>query len=73
MRAFLDFKGLSYDVVEVNSMTKKELDWSTYKKVPILVLKSKKGYQVWSIVITCKMVEYIFVMYHFVVCTIYTL
>lgn len=33
VRAYLDFKGLSYDVVEVNSVSRKELNWSKYKKV----------------------------------------
>ena len=46
MRAFLDFSGLSYDVVEVNSVTKKQVSWSDYKKVPIVIVKSKFGYQV---------------------------
>ncbi|ESO04932.1 hypothetical protein HELRODRAFT_78591 [Helobdella robusta] len=36
VRAYLDFKGLSYDIVEVNSVTQKEIKWSSYKKVPIL-------------------------------------
>ena len=33
VRAYLDFKGLSYDVVEVNSLSRKDLNWSKYKKV----------------------------------------
>ncbi|ESP00899.1 hypothetical protein LOTGIDRAFT_180368 [Lottia gigantea] len=37
-RAFLDYYGISYDVVEVNSVTKKQLKWSQYKKVPVLVV-----------------------------------
>lgn len=45
VRAFLDFSGLSYDVVEVNSVTKKQVSWSDYKKVPIVIVKSKFGYQ----------------------------
>nr|CAG4634877.1 EOG090X08KD [Alona affinis] len=45
VRAFLDFSGLSYDVVEVNSVTKRQLNWSAYKKVPIVIVKSKDGYQ----------------------------
>nr|CAG4641811.1 EOG090X08KD [Eurycercus lamellatus] len=45
VRAYLDYAGLSYDVVEVNSVTKKQLSWSPYKKVPIMVVKSKLGYQ----------------------------
>ncbi|XP_032790402.2 prostaglandin E synthase 2 [Daphnia magna] len=45
VRAFLDFAGLSYDVVEVNPVTKKQLGWSAYKKVPIIIVKGEEGYQ----------------------------
>lgn len=40
VRAFLDFYGVPYSVVEVNPLTKKEIkDWSgDYKKVPIVTL-----------------------------------
>ncbi len=37
---------MTYDVVEVNPVTKKQLGWSTYKKVPIVMVKVKEGYQV---------------------------
>ena len=33
----MDYHGLSYDVVEVNSMRRKEIRFSQYKKVPIVV------------------------------------
>lgn len=36
--AFLDYHDISYKVVEVNPMGKKELKWSEYKKVPVLVV-----------------------------------
>lgn len=40
VRAYLDYYGYSYDVVEVNSLTKKQLDWSTgYKGVPVLAVQ----------------------------------
>ena len=39
-RAFLDYFGLSYDVIEVNSVLRKEVKWSKYKKVPIVVVES---------------------------------
>lgn len=42
VRAFLDFNGLSYDVVEVNSLRRKEISFSHYKKVPILVCQTGK-------------------------------
>lgn len=36
--AFLDYHDIAYKVVEVNPMGKKEIKWSEYKKVPILVV-----------------------------------
>lgn len=42
VRAFLDYYGLSYDVVEVNPVFRKEINWSTYRKVPLLV-SSQEG------------------------------
>ena len=35
MRAFLDFKDIAYSVVEVNPMSKAELDFTDYRKVPV--------------------------------------
>lgn len=37
VRAFLDFYGLSYDVVEVDPVLRSQMKWSDYKKVPILL------------------------------------
>jgi len=43
-RAFLDYYGLNYDVIEVNSVTRKQMRWSkTYKKVPVLVAELENG------------------------------
>ncbi|XP_059149092.1 prostaglandin E synthase 2-like [Physella acuta] len=39
VRAVLDYHGFSYDVIEVNSVTKKQLKWTEYKKVPILIVQ----------------------------------
>lgn len=36
VRAFLDYYNIPYKVMEVNPMSKKEIKWSDYKKVPIL-------------------------------------
>ncbi|KAM0865209.1 hypothetical protein ACQ4PT_043430 [Festuca glaucescens] len=36
VRAFLDYHDIPYKVVEVNPLSKKEIKWSEYKKVPIL-------------------------------------
>ncbi|GLC33355.1 hypothetical protein PLESTB_000342200 [Pleodorina starrii] len=38
VRAFLDYYKLPYTVIEVNPLTKGELKWSTYKKVPVVQL-----------------------------------
>lgn len=42
-RAFLDYMGLSYDIVEVNSVMRSQVKWSKYKKVPILVAETPNG------------------------------
>ncbi|XVE94531.1 hypothetical protein REPUB_Repub02eG0016800 [Reevesia pubescens] len=36
VKAFLDYNNIPYKIVEVNPMSKKEIKWSDYKKVPIL-------------------------------------
>ncbi|XP_014477535.1 PREDICTED: prostaglandin E synthase 2 [Dinoponera quadriceps] len=45
VRTVLDYYGISYDVVEVNPVLRKEIGWSPYKKVPILLTKVDEGYQ----------------------------
>lgn len=45
VRAFLDYYGISYDVVEVDPVLRQDISWSPYKKVPILLVKVKDGYQ----------------------------
>jgi len=37
LRAFLDYHGFSYDIVEVNSITRRQTKWTDYKKVPFLL------------------------------------
>jgi len=39
VRAYLDHRGFSYDVIEVNSVRRNQIKWSKYKKVPILVVE----------------------------------
>ena len=41
VKAALDFHGIPYDVVEVNPLTKSELKFSEYKKVPVLVVDGR--------------------------------
>jgi len=38
-RAFLDYYGFNYDVVEVNSVLRSQMKWSKYKKVPVVVVQ----------------------------------
>ncbi|XP_064649078.1 prostaglandin E synthase 2-like [Lineus longissimus] len=38
VRAFLDYYGFNYDVIEVNSVRQTEIKWSGYRKVPIVVI-----------------------------------
>ena len=42
-RVFLDYYGISYDVVEVNSVKRTEIKWSKYPKVPVLVIEMPDG------------------------------
>lgn len=39
VRAFLDYYGFSYEVVEVDPVLRKEMKWTDYKKVPVLLAK----------------------------------
>lgn len=36
-RAFLDYYGFEYEIVEVNPMFRKELKWTEYNKVPVVM------------------------------------
>ncbi|KAK6306544.1 hypothetical protein J4Q44_G00234690 [Coregonus suidteri] len=38
VRAFLDYHRLPYEIVEVNPVMRKEIKWSIYRKVPILMV-----------------------------------
>ncbi|KAA8528767.1 hypothetical protein F0562_036122 [Nyssa sinensis] len=42
VKAFLDYYDIPYKVVEVNPISKKEIKWSDYKKVPILVVDGEQ-------------------------------
>ncbi|CAN8287466.1 unnamed protein product [Cochlearia groenlandica] len=42
VKAFLDFNKIPYKVVEVNPISKKEIKWSEYKKVPILTVDGEQ-------------------------------
>lgn len=40
--AFLDYYDLPYKIIEVNPISKKELKWSDYKKVPIVLVDGEQ-------------------------------
>ncbi|KAL6839804.1 hypothetical protein ACP4OV_030492 [Aristida adscensionis] len=42
VRAYLDYHDIPYKVVEVNPLSKKEIKWSDYKKVPILTVDGEQ-------------------------------
>lgn len=42
VKAFLDYYDIPYKVVEVNPISKKEIKWSDYKKVPILTVEGEQ-------------------------------
>ncbi|KAE8124804.1 hypothetical protein FH972_019655 [Carpinus fangiana] len=42
VKTFLDYYDIPYKVVEVNPLSKKEIKWSDYKKVPILVVDGEQ-------------------------------
>uniref|UniRef100_A0A672Z3X5 Prostaglandin E synthase 2-like n=1 Tax=Sphaeramia orbicularis TaxID=375764 RepID=A0A672Z3X5_9TELE len=52
VRAFLDYHGLPYDIVEVNPVMRQELKWSTYRKVPILMVNGQVQLNDSSVIIT---------------------
>ena len=42
VRAFLDYYGFDYTIVEVNPLWKKEISFSKYKKVPFVIADDKQ-------------------------------
>lgn len=42
VKAFMDYYKIPHKVVEVNPISKKEIKWSDYKKVPILMVDGKQ-------------------------------
>lgn len=45
VRAYLDARGINYEVVEVDAVLRQAIKWSGYKKVPIVLAKVNNGYQ----------------------------
>ncbi|XP_075903088.1 prostaglandin E synthase 2 isoform X2 [Nelusetta ayraudi] len=52
-RAFLDYYGLPYEIVEVNPVMRQEIKWSTYRKVPILMVNDDMQVNDSSVIISC--------------------
>ncbi|XP_069774900.1 prostaglandin E synthase 2 isoform X2 [Narcine bancroftii] len=46
VRAFLDFHSLPYEIVEVNPILRKEITFSSYRKVPILIGENGEKVQI---------------------------
>ncbi|KAL4578989.1 hypothetical protein LXL04_015124 [Taraxacum kok-saghyz] len=42
VKAFLEYHDIPYKIVEVNPMNKKEIKWSDYRKVPILMVDGEQ-------------------------------
>lgn len=42
VKAFLDYYDIPYKIIEVNPISKKEIKWSDYKKVPVVVVDGEK-------------------------------
>ncbi|GIW23126.1 MAG: hypothetical protein KatS3mg068_2133 [Candidatus Sericytochromatia bacterium] len=42
VKAYLDYKKLNYEIIEVNPLNKKEIAFSSYKKVPILIFNGEQ-------------------------------
>lgn len=53
VRAFFKFYGIPFKIVEVDPMLKSELKFSTYKKVPVVVIDGKVQLNDSSHIITC--------------------
>ncbi|XP_022651194.1 prostaglandin E synthase 2-like isoform X2 [Varroa destructor] len=47
VRAFLDYHGIPYDIVEVEPVLRQQIKFSTYKKVPIVLLR--EGNNCWQL------------------------
>lgn len=43
VRAFLDYAGFTYSVVEVDAVLRQSIKWSKSKKVPTMVVRTKDG------------------------------
>ncbi|ALC44860.1 Su-P-, partial [Drosophila busckii] len=43
VRAFLDFMGISYSVVEVDAVLRQDIRWSSEKKVPMVLIRQRDG------------------------------
>ncbi|XP_034103699.1 prostaglandin E synthase 2 [Drosophila sulfurigaster albostrigata] len=43
VRAYLDYMGVSYSVVEVDAVLRQDIRWSSVKKVPMVLIRQRNG------------------------------
>lgn len=43
VRAFLDYMGISYKVVEVDAVLRQDIKWAAQKKVPMVLIRQRDG------------------------------
>ncbi|XP_030385261.1 prostaglandin E synthase 2 [Scaptodrosophila lebanonensis] len=43
VRAYLDYMGISYSVVEVDAVLRQDIKWSSVKKVPMVLIRQRDG------------------------------
>ncbi|XP_046726310.1 prostaglandin E synthase 2 isoform X2 [Silurus meridionalis] len=55
VRVFLDYHAIPYEVVEVNPVMRQEIKWSTYRKVPILMVNDSVQLKDSSVIISALM------------------
>uniref|UniRef100_A0A8B9LHT1 Prostaglandin E synthase 2 n=1 Tax=Astyanax mexicanus TaxID=7994 RepID=A0A8B9LHT1_ASTMX len=55
VRAFLDYHRIPYEIVEVNPVMRQEIKWSTYRKVPILMVNGTTQLNDSSVIISALM------------------
>ena len=56
-RAFLDYHGISYKVVEVNPLFRREIKFSKYRKVPFIICDEVQVHICAWVIVTCMCVK----------------
>ena len=72
----LDYYGVAYDVIEVETLKRTQLKWSSYRKVPLLVMEGvgPDGYTVTlcTLCIFTVYIHWVFTMYSLCIYCIFT-